>query len=127
MSDTKAMTAKEMNLRITSLRSQAEEQMNLKNSLYSFILEQGLFFELRDYELTHDMSSVGCNKIAPPDPITEAQIEFETEKNIKNNLYAFIIDLGLFKKLKEYNRTSRHSIPGWTCQGYCRSRQGDLS
>lgn len=91
------------NDKLTALKSQVEEQMNRKNNLYSFILNQGLFFELRDYELTHDMSSAGCNKIVPLDPLEEAQIELETERNIKNNLYSYIINCGLYTKLKEYN------------------------
>jgi hypothetical protein len=39
------------------------------------------------------------------DFLNEVQRHFEVEKNIKNNLYAFILSKGLFKELVEYGKT----------------------
>jgi hypothetical protein len=38
------------------------------------------------------------------DFLNEVQRRFDVEKNIKNNLYAFIMEHGLFNELKEFSR-----------------------
>lgn len=45
------------------------------------------------------------------DFLAEAQRLFDVEKNIKNNLYAFIMEHGLFNELKEYSRNHDMSSP----------------
>jgi hypothetical protein len=45
------------------------------------------------------------------DFLAEVQRHFDVEKNIKNNLYAFILDRGLFNELKDYSRSHDMSSP----------------
>jgi len=45
------------------------------------------------------------------DLLAEIQRRFDVEKNIKNNLYAFIIEQGLFKELREYSTKHDMSSP----------------
>ena len=45
------------------------------------------------------------------DFLDEAQRRFDVEKNIKNNLYAFILERGLFNELKEYSQSHDMSSP----------------
>ena len=46
------------------------------------------------------------------DYFAEIQRMYDVEKNIKNNLYAFILELGLFNELKEYSRIHDMSSEG---------------
>jgi hypothetical protein len=116
--------------KVTSLQLQAEKEMNIKNSLYAFILDQGMFNELREHELSHDISSSDCHK---RDLLKEAQDEFETERNIKKNLYSFIINHDLYSQLKDYNRShgfetsdSRfHAIAGVARDQFDKAKRSD--
>jgi hypothetical protein len=45
------------------------------------------------------------------DFLDEVQRRFDVEKNIKNNLYAFILERGLFNELKEYSQSHDMSSP----------------
>jgi len=45
------------------------------------------------------------------DFLDEVQRRFDVEKNIKNNLYAFILERGLFSQLKEYSQSHDMSSP----------------
>ena len=45
------------------------------------------------------------------DFLAEIQRMYDVEKNIKNNLYAFILELGLFDELKEYGQVHDMSSP----------------
>ena len=45
------------------------------------------------------------------DFLAEIQRRFDVEKNIKNNLYAFIMEQGLFKELREYSTKHDMSSP----------------
>lgn len=86
------------NQKIIVLKQQAEIEMDLKNSLYGFILDMGFFLELREFELTHDTTKADCPELAPVDPLVEARKEYEIEKNIKCNLYSFIVKHGLYRE-----------------------------
>ena len=46
------------------------------------------------------------------DFLAEVQRQYDVEKNIKNNLYAFILQEGLFEKLKRYEKLYDTSLPG---------------
>ena len=54
------------------------------------------------------------------DFLTEVQRRFDVEKNIKNNLYAFIMEHGLFNELREYSAKHDMSSP----DGHARSVAG---
>lgn len=101
----------ETNLKLVSIKCQAEEEMIIKNNLYGFIIDKGFSRELYTYEQSHDLSSSDCHAIQKPDPLAEAQKGYEIEKNIKNNLYKFIKDHGLFHQLIEYNESNGIQIP----------------
>src|ERR1035437_701447 len=45
------------------------------------------------------------------DFLAEIQRMYDVEKNIKNNLYAFILERGLFNELKEYSQSHDMSSP----------------
>ena len=84
------------NQKIAVLKQQAEIEMDQKNDLYGFIFDMGLLSELREFELTFDVTSPECPK---RDSVAEAQRHFEIEKNIKCNLYSFIVKQGKCKEL----------------------------
>lgn len=42
---------------LTELQRQFDVELNIKNNLYAFILKEGLFDKLCQYERTHDMTS----------------------------------------------------------------------
>jgi hypothetical protein len=109
----KYLVEEEKNLRITSLKCQVEEEMIIKNNLYSFLIDKGVSCELDTYRRSHDLSSCDCHDIESqePDPLAEAQKEYEIEKNVKNNLYKFILEHGLFHQLLEYNDRNGIQIP----------------
>jgi len=46
------------------------------------------------------------------DLLAEVQRHFDVEKNIKNNLYSFIIQNYMFNELKEYSKAHDMSAPG---------------
>jgi hypothetical protein len=93
------------------MKCQAEEEMIIKNNLYSFLIDKVFSCELDTYSRSHDLSSCDCHDIESPDPLVEAQKGYEIEKNIKNNLYKFILDHGLFHQLLEYNDSNGIQIP----------------
>jgi hypothetical protein len=105
------LAEEERNLRLVSIKCQAEEEMIIKNNLYSFLIDKGFSYELNAYSRSHDLSSCDCQTIQKPDPLAEAQKEYEIEKNIKNNLYKFILEYGLFHQLLEYNDSNGIQIP----------------
>lgn len=45
------------------------------------------------------------------DFLNEVQRRSDVEKNIKNNLYAFILEHGMFDELKEYSQSHDMSSP----------------
>jgi hypothetical protein len=86
--------------KIKELKIQTEKEMKAKNDLYFFLAGQEAGRrELRKFELSHDMSSADCHAI-DTDPLRKAQKDYELERNIKNNLLAFINKLGLKEKLE---------------------------
>jgi len=91
--------------KINMLKNQTDEEMHYKNNLYFFILEMGLFFELQEFEFTHDLSYPDCPRVSLPDPLTRAKREFEIEHNIKNNLRAFAIRHNLARELQQYENS----------------------
>jgi hypothetical protein len=44
-------------MKLESIRSDFEIEMNIKNNLYAFILSHGMYKELREYSLVNKMSS----------------------------------------------------------------------
>jgi hypothetical protein len=44
------------------IQRMCDVEKNIKNNLYSFILERGLFNELKEYSQSHDMSSPDGHK-----------------------------------------------------------------
>jgi len=107
------LSEEDTNLRIVSLKCQTEEVIFIKGNLLDFIIDKHFSSEFDDFMRTHDMASEDCPEIIPKieDPLTEAQKEYEGERNIKNNMYRFIIDHGLFSQLKEYNLINGIKIP----------------
>ena len=104
-------------------------QRNIKNNLYAFILSQGLFSELQEYQDSFDMTESGGlertmdqmdlymskqNDHGNSDFInyTTQQLrrELEIEDNIKENLYDFILQKGLFKELEEYEMNGDNNL-----------------
>lgn len=60
------------------------------------------------------MTSADCseNVSITVDPIIkEAQVEYLSEKNLKNSMYKFIIEHGLFRMLLEYIEVNGIQIP----------------
>lgn len=46
------------------------------------------------------------------DFLAEVQRQYNLEKNIKNNLYAFIIQEGLYSKFRSYHQLHDTNLPG---------------
>ena len=44
---------------LSAVQRQVQLETNIKNNLYAFILERGLYRELKEYSSAHDMSSPG--------------------------------------------------------------------
>lgn len=95
---------------------------DVSRSDYPFLFNSNLFI-MRDTKRQSNANSVQqsatiqlpvSNNHGIPilaDFLAEVQRRFDVEKNIKNNLYAFILEKGLFNELREYERTHNMSSP----------------